>query len=100
MPRESEEVVSVATPVLELTEPVPRVLVPSRNSTVPVGEPAVAVTVAVKVTESPVSAGFSEEMSAVVVLVLVTTGEADISFTINVSVAPSGMPDPVGGVLP
>lgn len=55
---------NVAWPALSV--PVPRVVVPSRNATVPVGVPT-AVTVAVKVTVCPAVEGFSEEATAVVV---------------------------------
>jgi hypothetical protein len=45
--------------------PVPRVVVPSVNVTVPVGVPPVPVTVAVKVTCWPSVDGFGEEMRLV-----------------------------------
>jgi len=45
----------------------PKAVVPSKNMTVPVGVPEVAVTWAVNVTACPYVAGFSEEVTAVVV---------------------------------
>jgi len=58
----------VATPE-ELRVPVPSVVDPSRNVTVPVGVPVpdAGATVAVKVTFSPVMLGLTLEVSAVVV---------------------------------
>src|SRR6185295_1280240 len=56
--------------------PVPSVVAPSLNVTVPVGTPtagATAVTVAVKVTDSPDRDGFTDEVSAVVVSPFCTT---------------------------
>jgi len=44
---------------------VPRVVLPSRKVTVPVGVPVVPVTVAVKVTESPKVDGFFDDDTAV-----------------------------------
>ena len=43
----------------------PRLLVPSKNETVPVGSPPFPVTVAVKVIALPANAGFCEETSVV-----------------------------------
>ena len=61
---ESALVLKVAVP-----EPfrvwLPRLLVPSKKETVPVGTPPLPVTVAVKVTALPANAGFSEEASVV-----------------------------------
>jgi hypothetical protein len=65
----------------EVAEPedsvtVPREVVPSKNSTDPAAVPApgaVAATVAVKVTDSPNTEGFTEDVNAVVVLALFTT---------------------------
>ena len=62
--------VNVACPE-ELSEPVPRTVVPSRKVTVPVGTPdpgAFAVTVAVKVTLWPEIDGLADETIVVVVL--------------------------------
>jgi len=71
---DSEVVVKVALP--ELRVPVPSVVDPSLNVTVPVGVPepgAVAVTVAVSVTDCPKTDGLTDEMTAVEVLALLTT---------------------------
>ena len=45
--------------------PVPSVVVPSRNVTVPVGEPDEELTVAVRVTACPISDGFADDVTAV-----------------------------------
>jgi hypothetical protein len=67
-------VVNVATP--PVTAAVPRLVVPSKNSTVPVGE--LPVTVAVRVTVSPSVTSFGDAARAVVVTSLrVTTTGAD-----------------------
>jgi hypothetical protein len=61
-------VVKVACPLLRV--PVPSVVVPSRNVTVPVGFPTpgeTALTVAVKVTARPKTEGFKDEPSVVAV---------------------------------
>ena len=56
----------VATPPESVPDPI--FVVPDRKDTVPVGVPAVVdFTVAVKVTDSPKSDGFSEEVKFVVV---------------------------------
>jgi hypothetical protein len=60
-PNVSDEVVSVATP--PLSGAVPRIVAPSLNVTVPVGE--VPVTVAAKVTAWPTLLGFGEELREV-----------------------------------
>lgn len=66
------EVAKVACAVASRA-PVPSVLVPSRNVTLPVGVPADAlVTAAVKVTACPVVAGFAEDVTVVVVLAVAT----------------------------
>jgi hypothetical protein len=65
------EVVNVATPLLSV--PVPSVVTPSRNVTVPVGVPPAPLTVAVKVTDCPATDGFTEEVSAVVLVFVFTT---------------------------
>jgi len=68
---ESAAVANVATPD-PLSVPVPSVVAPSLNVTVPVGVPPLPVTVAVKVTDCPNTEGFCEDVS-VVVLGLTTT---------------------------
>lgn len=69
MATERVEVAKVATPE-PFSVPVPSVVAPSLNVTLPVGVPepgAETVTVAVKVTDCPKTDGFTLEMSAVVV---------------------------------
>ena len=64
----------VADPELKVT--VPREVAPSKNSTVPVAVPAPGETgliAAVKVTDCPKTEGFAEDVTAVVVLALLTT---------------------------
>jgi hypothetical protein len=70
-PAASAEVVNVATPPLRL--PVPKVTPPSWNVIVPVA--ADGETVAVKVTLWPYTDGFSDEVRAVFVLILLTLCE-------------------------
>jgi hypothetical protein len=74
LPTARVEVVNVAVP--ELTEPVPSVAAPSKKVTVPVFTVAVdgelAVTVPVKVTGWPKTAGFADELMVVVVLAAFT----------------------------
>jgi len=70
-PTAREAVVRVAMPE-ESTVPVPRLVVPSRNVTVPVGMPAGELTVAVKVTGWPKTLGFTEEIDVTVVAALFT----------------------------
>ncbi len=70
-PTAREAVVSVAMPE-ESSVPVPRLLAPSRNVTVPVGMPAGELTVAVKVTGWPKTLGFAEEIAVTVVAALFT----------------------------
>jgi hypothetical protein len=73
MPNANVLVVNVAMP--PDTAPVPRVVVPSKNVTVPVGLPApglTTVTVAVKVTLCPEVDGFTDEARPVAVLALLT----------------------------
>ena len=65
VPADNPEVVYVACPPLSVT--VASGVLPSRNVTVPVGVPLVAVTVAVNVTLWPNTAGLAEETSAVAV---------------------------------
>ena len=64
---DSAEVANVATPD-PFSVPVPRVAAPSLNVTVPVGVPALEVTVAVNVTDWPNVEGLTEEPSPVAVL--------------------------------
>ena len=74
MPMLRAVVVKVATPPTNV--PLPIGLPPSRNVTDPVGVPvagATAVTVAVKVTAWPRMEGFTDEVTAVEVLPLLTT---------------------------
>jgi hypothetical protein len=52
--------------------PVPMAVPPSRKVTVPVGVPPVDVTVAVNVTDWPITDGFGEEVTVVVVSALFT----------------------------
>ena len=64
----------VAEPEVSVTEPSESE--PSKNSTDPAAVPApgaVAATVAVKVTDSPKTEGFTEDVNTVVVLALFTT---------------------------
>ena len=71
-PTDSVDVENVATPPLRV--PVPSTAEPSMKLTVPVGVPLpgdVAFNVAVKVTFSPYTEGFNEEVSFVVVLACV-----------------------------
>jgi len=75
VPFTSVEIANVAFRLL-LSVPLPSVVLPSLNVTVPVGVPApgaLAVTVAVNVTMSPVMDGFNEDTIVVVVLALSTT---------------------------
>jgi hypothetical protein len=46
--------------------PLPRLALPSRKVTVPVGTPPLPLTVALKVTALPASAGFDDELNVVV----------------------------------
>ena len=73
MPTDSDEVANVALPELKLA--VPSVAAPSRKVTVPVGVPApgvTALTVAVKVTDWPNTDGFTDEVTVVELLALLT----------------------------
>ena len=63
-PKARADVENVATPPLSV--PVPSVVAPSRNVTMPVGVPPVPVTVAVKVTDWLTVEGLTDEVSAVV----------------------------------
>ena len=69
---------SVAAPMLEP---------PSRNVTVPVGVPEVALTVAVKVTACPNTVGFLEEATDVVAPAVFTVNEAALDVTEPVELA-------------
>jgi hypothetical protein len=71
LPRAKVEVEKVACPE-PLSVPVPIVVAPSLKVTVPVAVPLEPVTVAVKVTDWPVRAGFADEPSATIVLALLT----------------------------
>src|ERR1019366_1132665 len=74
LPPARTEVVRLATPPLKV--PVPIGLPPSRNVTDPVGVPVpggTAVTVAVNVTDWPTTEGFTDDVTAVAVLALLTT---------------------------
>jgi hypothetical protein len=77
LPRESVVILNVATPLaFNVTGPVPRVVVPSRKVTVPVGVPvagATAVTVAVKVTDWPSEDGLELDVSPTDALTTLTT---------------------------
>ena len=75
MPTASEEVVRVAEPV-ESSMAVPIVDAPSLNVTLPVGVPAVELTLAVNVTACPNTDGFWEDARVVVVVALVTVNRA------------------------
>src|SRR6266568_1174167 len=74
-PTAREAVVSVAMPE-ESSVPVPRLVAPSRNVTVPVGMPTGELTVAVKVTGWPKVDGFAEDTRTVVVAGLITVNVA------------------------
>jgi hypothetical protein len=66
-PTDSFDVVSVALSV-ESSVPVPSVDVPSLNVTIPAGLPPVDDTIAVNVTDCLLPEGFTDELSAVVVV--------------------------------
>jgi hypothetical protein len=69
-PTASVEILKVVLPLLRV--PVPSVVDPSLNVTIPVA--AVGDNVAVNVTEVPYPEGFTDEVSVVVVLVLAIAG--------------------------
>lgn len=71
VPAARVEVVKVATPLLSVA--VPSFTLPIINVTLPVGFPFDAETVAVNVNDCPKVEGFSDEVTAVVVLILFTT---------------------------
>ena len=79
-PTAREEVVNEPAPV-ESRVAVPRVVAPSRNVTVPVGVPDVALTVAVKLTACPNTVGFLEEDTVVVVAAVFTVSVAALDIT-------------------
>ena len=73
MPIASEEMANVALPELKVA--VPSVEAPSRNVTVPVGVPVpgeTALTVAVNITDWPNTDGFTDEVTVVELLALLT----------------------------
>ena len=73
LPAAKLDVVNLALPVPSSATGAPSDVPPSENDTVPVGVlPEDGVTVAVKVTDSPVPEGFSDDASAVEVLALFT----------------------------
>jgi hypothetical protein len=81
----SELVVNVAAPE-PFNVPVPIVVAPSLNVTVPVGVPELPVTVAVNVTGEPTAAGFALEVRVVVVLCdTVCVKTADVLVTSSVA---------------
>jgi hypothetical protein len=61
------EVVRVAWP-LPSKVAVPRLVAPSKNSTVPVGVPVLELTVAVNVTDCPKTEGFADEARLVLLV--------------------------------
>jgi hypothetical protein len=63
------DVLTAATPAL-FKVPVPRLLLPSKKATVPVGTPPLPLTVALQVTPLPAGAGFCEELITVVLLLV------------------------------
>src|ERR1700680_876630 len=75
IPLASVDVLKVALPAERA--PVPMIVVPSLNVTVPVGVPEVALTVAVKVTGWPKVDGFNEEARVVVVATAVGLGSTN-----------------------
>jgi hypothetical protein len=64
-PADSAVVVKLAMPEL-FKVPMPRLMAPSLKTTIPVGMPPLPLTVAVKVTPLPASAGFCEDVTDVV----------------------------------
>ena len=65
LPSVSEEVVNAAAPAASVAVPI--TVAPSLKETVPLGVPALLVTVAVKVTACPTLLGLTEDASVVVV---------------------------------
>lgn len=92
MPVASDEVVKAACdPDVEtLRVALPRIVLPSLNVTVPVGEsPVEPLTVAVNVTDSPVAAGAADEARETVVLICCTVWlKAEEELTANVPSPP------------
>src|SRR2546428_11017193 len=84
-PTARDAVVSVAMPE-ESSVPVPRLVAPSRNVTVPVGMPAGELTVAVKVTDWPKADGFAEDTRTVVVGGLSTVCDAAVEVVVPAEV--------------
>jgi len=79
LPTERAEVLNVVFPLL-CRVPLPSVVDPSLNVTVPVGVPepgAAAVTVAVNVTDCPKTDGLTDEVRGVVVEAWVTESDPD-----------------------
>src|ERR1700683_815279 len=99
MPAGRLEVVHVATPPLSgwaVHEPIGSV--PSSNVTVPVG--LVPLTVAVSMTDCPVTEGFCDELNAVDVLtwtVCVKSGEVPAALYVSPLYAAVMMSSPAGG---
>ena len=59
--------------------PVPRLLLPSKKATVPVGIPPLPLTVALKVTTFPANAGFCDELNVVVLgLIILWESTAEV----------------------
>lgn len=68
--------------------PVPRVVDPSLNVTVPVGVPPIPLTWAVKVTDAPEVDGFSEEVTVVVVAVVVAASNVNLATKTSIGPPP------------
>jgi hypothetical protein len=81
VPTAREEIVSVALPE-ESSVPVPMVVPPSWNVTVPVGVPSGELTVTLNVTACPNTDGFWEDTRAVVVAGLVTVNMAALDVAV------------------
>jgi hypothetical protein len=86
-PTESTAVVSVVTP-LEPKLLVPRLVVPSTNSTVPVGVPPELVSVAVRMTGAPCGAGLSEDFTVAMVRARLTVWTRALELLPLLSVSP------------
>ena len=74
-------VAKVARPEARVT--VPSTVDPSRNWTVPAGVPLEAVTAAVNVTDWPAGTGFADDVSAVVVAVVVELTTSDTTVEVE-----------------
>ena len=86
MPIAGDEIEKIAVPPLSV--PVPSVVLPSLNVTVPVGVPlagATAAIVAVNVTDCPKTEGLAEEVTAVLELPLFTTCGLELSDPVPVA---------------